>query len=269
MKSHATGLILGVAIIYYAVMNTGNDSRAYFDFMSLLIVLGGTICVSLINNGFKSTIKIASLFLKVFKNEKYNKVLITQELVSLSIKHYNGNLNLKNIQDENYHPFVTDGLRLLHNKFDKERLKSLMINQMVQYSEHNAKTVEVIETLAKYPPAFGMVGTIIGIVAVLGQISSPEKINTIGPAMAVALVTTLYGILISNYILFPIADNLTAKGETDTKVRELVAEAIILIAENNDPVFVREALLTYLSPEEKKQFLSIAQVTQIRGEQAA
>jgi chemotaxis protein MotA len=269
MKSHAVGLILGAAIIYYAVLNTGNDSSAYFDFISVLIVLGGTICVSLINNGFKSTLKIAGLFFKVFKTEKYNKVLITQELVSLSTKHYYGNLNFKEIQNEKFHPFVIDGLRLLHNKFDKDKLKTLMLNQMLQYSEHNGKTVESIETLAKYPPAFGMVGTIIGLVAVLGQISTPEKINTIGPAMAVALVTTLYGILISNYILYPIADNLTSKGETDIKVRELVAEGIILISENNDPVFVREALLTYLTSEEKKEFLKNNNVTPIAGEQAA
>ena len=256
MKSHVIGLFLGLMIIYYAVMNTGNDSKAYFDVTSILIVLGGSISVSLITNGFKESLKICALFFKVFSTERYSNMTITKELVTLANNQYFGNINFNNIDKADYHPFVMDGIRLLHNKFDQDKIRNIMVNQVRQRAGNHAKMIERIETLAKYPPAFGMMGTIIGLVAVLKQINSPDSVSSIGPSMAVALVTTLYGILISNYILLPIADNLIARSDLDIKIRQLVAEAIILMSEKNDPIYIREFLLSFMTPDERKQFIS-------------
>lgn len=269
MKSHLVGLFSGLFIIYYALTNTGKDSKAYFDLMSVIIVMGGSLSVSLMTNGLRETLKICSLFFKVFATDKYDNVMITKEIVSLSKKQYFGTLNYNNIPEGTYHPFIMDGIRLLHNKFDKDKLKNIMVNQLRQRADHQEKMVERIEILAKYPPAFGMMGTIIGLVAVLKQINSPDNMSSIGPSMAVALVTTLYGILISNYILHPIADNLLSRNNVDLKIRQLVAEGIILISENNDPVYVREALFSFLTPEERTDFGKDGEVGQMQEERAA
>lgn len=254
MKSHVFGLFLGFGIIYYAFTNTGNDRMAYVDIMSIIIVFGGSFSVSIMTNGFLSTMKICSLFFKVFSTHKYNNVTITKELVDLSLKHHYGELNVNEIPANSQHPFVMDGLKLLHNKFDQDKLRNILTNMLIHRQEHHEKVIDKIEVLAKYPPAFGMMGTIIGLVAVLKQINTPDNMGNIGPSMAVALVTTLYGIFLSNYVLQPIADNLHARSHKDVKIRQLIAEGIILMSEGHDPVYIREALLSFLTPEERSKF---------------
>ena len=114
-----------------------------------------------------------------------------------------------------------------------------------------------------------MMGTIIGLVAVLKQINSPDNMSSIGPSMAVALVTTLYGILLSNYVLQPIADNLLGRSQNDIKIRLLIAEGIILMSEGHDPVYIREALLSFLSPQERKMFTQLQSVSSSQERVAA
>lgn len=269
MKSHVIGLFLGIFIVYYAASNTGNDKMAYVDFMSVIIVFGGSLSVSIMTNGFMNTVKICSLFFKVFSTHEYDNIKITKELVEISRKHHYGELALGQMTEEKHHPFVMDGIRLLHNKFDEQKLRNIMSNMMLQRQEHHDKMIEKVEVLAKYPPAFGMMGTIIGLVAVLKQINSPDNMGSIGPSMAVALVTTLYGILLSNYVLQPIADNLQSRGYHDIKIRQLIAEGIILMSEGHDPVYIREALLSYLTPEERKKFSTLHSATTAHEELAA
>jgi chemotaxis protein MotA len=254
MKSHVIGLFLGFAIVYYAMIHTGNDRMAYMDIMSVIIVFGGSLSVSIMTNGFLNTLRFCGLFFKVFATHKYDNLSITKDLVKIAKKKHFGELHFTDLTEDQYHPFIIDGLRLLHNKFDSQKIKLIMTNMMIQRQENHEKTIEKIEILAKYPPAFGMMGTIIGLVAVLKQIDSPDNMTTIGPSMAVALITTLYGIFLSNYILQPIADNLLTRSQTDIKVRQLIAEGLILLSEDHDPVYIREALLSFLSPDERKQF---------------
>lgn len=257
MRSHVIGLFISIFIIYYAFTNTGNDSLAYFDKMSILIVVGGSLSVAIITNGFLNTLKIFSLFFKIFSTSKYDNLKITKELVDLSVQHHFGHLSITPESDKIHHPFIQEGLRLINNKFDYIKLRHIMSNMMIQRLEHDERLIEKIEVLAKYPPAFGMMGTIIGLVAVLKEINSPENMSAIGPSMAVALLTTLYGILISNYILQPIADNLHARNQNEIQIHQLIAEGIILMAEDHDPVYIREALLSFLTPQERIKFLQM------------
>ena len=269
MKSHVLGLFLGFFIVYYAATNTGNDRLAYVDLMSIIIVFGGSLSVSIMTNGLVQTLKICKLFFQVFSTDKYDNLKITRELVELSKKHHFGNLNLNQLDPQSHHPFVLDGLKLMHNKFDQEKLRTIMTNMMVQRAETYGSVVEKIEVLAKYPPAFGMMGTIIGLVAVLKEINTPDSMSKIGPAMAVALITTLYGVLLSNYVLQPIADNLHGRNQSDIKVRQLIAEGIILMSENQDPVYIREVLLSYLTPDERSKFTQIREAFPPQEELAA
>jgi chemotaxis protein MotA len=269
MKSHVIGLFLGFAIVYFAMAHTGNDSMTYLDPMAFVIVFGGSLSVSIMTNGFFNTVKFCGLFFKVFSTQKFNNLDITKELVAIARKKHYGELDYNNISPGTYHPFVMDGLRLLHNKFDTEKLKTIMINMMVQRQENHEKVIDKIEVLAKYPPAFGMMGTIIGLVSVLKQINSPDNMSSIGPSMAIALVTTLYGILLANYVFQPIADNLTVRSQNDIKIRQLIAEGIILIADDNDPIYVRECLLSFLSPEERKKFSQLHSASEVNEEVAA
>ncbi len=126
-----------------------------------------------------------------------------------------------------------------------------MLNERTAYYE---ESIDQLEVLGKYPPAFGMMGTIIGLIAVLKQLGADNGIETVGPNMAVALITTLYGIFIANYIIHPISDNLHSRSQKDLKVRRIIAEGILLLNKKEDPIYVREVLLGYLLPAERAKF---------------
>ncbi len=256
MKTHVIGLFFGIFIVYFAATHVGESGWTFFDWLSILIVFGGSISVSIMTNGLMDTVKILALFFKAFAPHKFDNVMITKQLVEIAQKQHFDTLNFKNMQEDTYHPFVLDGLRLIHNQFESEKFEILMSNMLIQRKNHHDKAIDKIETLAKYPPAFGMLGTIIGLVAVLKQINSPNNMESIGPSMAVALVTTLYGILVSNYILQPIADNLQNRSYRDLQVRQLIYEGMVLIARKNDPVYVRESMLSLLTPNERTEFMA-------------
>jgi chemotaxis protein MotA len=256
VKSNVLGLVVGIFIVAVAVFQTSDDHKVYFDLLSLLIVVGGTFSVSIMTNGLVQTFKLCLLFFRVVTTDKYDTINTTRQILDVSRKSFFGRLSFGEISKGSYHPFIMDGLKLLHNKFEPDKLRLIMTNMMVQRSENHDKMVEKIELIAKYPPAFGMAGTIIGLVAVLKQINSPENMANIGPSMAVALLTTLYGILLSNYFFQPIADNIRVSSQKDNQIRQIIADGVILISEGHDPVYVREALLSYLSPQERQKILS-------------
>ncbi len=257
--SHVIGLFAGIFIVFFSATQVGESSRAFVDLLSLLIVIGGSISVSIMTNGLRDTLRIFGLFFKVFSTHSYDSLVITEQLVGIAQKRFSGTLDLRNTAGSGYHPFVNDGLRLIHNKFDAEKFQTLMGNMLAQRKAQHDKVVEKIESLAKYPPAFGMMGTIIGLVAVLKKVNSADGIESIGPSMAVALITTLYGILLSNYVLQPIADNLQSRNDRDLQVRQLIVEGMVLICQDHDPVFVREALLSLLSPDDRGRYQSRSQ----------
>ncbi len=269
MKSHVLGLFLSIAIIFYAFTNTGEDNYAYYDFMSLLIVFGGSFGVSIMTMGIKESFKLSLLFFKLFENQKHTNVKIIKEVVELARRQHSGTLSLGSLSDKDYHPFLVEGLRFIHNKFDDQKIRKLMVNMAYQRQVAHEGTVEQIETLAKYPPAFGMMGTIIGLIAVMKQINTAEGVSSIGPSMALALVTTLYGILLSNYVLLPIADNLYSRSQREAFSRQLISEGVILMSQGHDPVYIREALLSYLQPDEKLEFLAAQGLTMASEDMAA
>jgi chemotaxis protein MotA len=254
LKSHVLGLFFGIFVIVFVATSTSNDTLAWFDMLSVAIVFGGTLSVSIMTNGIVSTLKFFRLFIKIFIPQKFDNVSVSKELVSLSKKKYYNDLDLKQINETNYHPFILEGLKLIENKFDSEKLSGIMCNMIDQRQDFYDKQIEQIESLIKYPTAFGMMGTLIGLVSVLKQIDTPDSMSTIGPSMAIALITTLYGIFLSNYVLMPISDNLQTQAKQEIKTRQVIAQGIILISEGHDPIYTREAILSFLSPEEKKQF---------------
>lgn len=252
--SSILGLVLGVAIVYYAIINTGNSSAVYMNFVSLVIVFGGSFSVALMTYGVKKTGHLFSLFFRVFKTSSYSEIKIVEELLMVSKGLYQGDKSIEQLSKDQLHPFLKDGLYLIHNKFEKAKLKKILVTMLSERESSFDNINEQIVTFAKYPPAFGMMGTIIGLVSVLNQISDANDMSNIGPSMAVALITTLYGIFLSNYIIQPIGDNYTAKNNHDIKVRKIIIEGVLLINESEDPVYVREILLSYLMPAERNKY---------------
>jgi chemotaxis protein MotA len=265
MRIQIAALFIGLGVIYYAAVTTGNGQQTYFDSLSFMIVFGGTLCVSFMTHGPANSLKMFRLFFKQ-RSKQVQRPEVIKQLVGISTSLYQG--DGPEARPGSLHPFIIEGLRLIENRFETEQLKMILKNNIQEEFREVEKSIERLEGLAKYPPAFGMMGTIIGLVAVLKQINNPDNMTLIGPSMAVALITTLYGILLSNYVLQPIADSILLREQEEIVLKELMAEGILLIAQGQDPILTRELLLSKISGAEKVLVLKEYQKKQDQREAA-
>jgi chemotaxis protein MotA len=148
------------------------------------------------------------------------------------------------------HPFVIDGLRLIENNLSAADMLEILQTDLENRRDEQMQQVEILKTLGKYPPAFGMMGTVVGLIGLLGTLGANEN-AIIGPSMAVALLTTLYGLLLSNYFFTPVSDNLLHRLADDYVARQTMIKGLMLVQEGKDPVVVREFLRVYVPPVER------------------
>ena len=252
MKSSIIGLIAGMFIVGFAVTKTSDGVMSYLNMLSIIIVFGGTISAAIITHGLHKLYEIFLMFFKAFSTARYNNVTIVKEIYDIS-KRIEAGEEIENMQNLDTHPFIKDGLRLIYNKFNDEKLMTIIKTMLSERVSYYDESIEQLEVLCKYPPAFGMMGTIIGLIAVLKQLGADNGIESVGPNMAVALITTLYGIFIANYIIHPISDNLYSRSQKDLKVRRIIAEGIYLLNKKEDSIYVREVLMGYLLPSERME----------------
>jgi chemotaxis protein MotA len=111
--------------------------------------------------------------------------------------------------------------------------------------------VKLFKTLAKFPPAFGLMGTTIGMIALMQSLNGADAKNSIGPSMAIALVATLYGLVLTNFILLPIAENLSEQTQDDFLARSIVVEGVMLIQAEKPTKFIEEKLKSFLLPNQR------------------
>ena len=268
MGSSVFGLIAGVIIVIYSIFQTSDDITPYLNFVSVLIVFGGTISAAVITHGIKKIKDIMVMFFKAFKTSKCDNVKIVKDIVDISESLKKGS-PITELIDQADHPYVKDGLRLIYNDFSEDKILNISKRMLLERASYYRANIEKLEVLAKYPPAFGMMGTVIGLIAVMRKMGLDTGIELVGPSMAVALITTLYGIFLANYIIHPISDNLASRSERDLKIRRIISEGIILLYKKEEPVFVREMLMAYLLPSEREQFLKDRQVEPTLFQEAA
>ena len=155
MKSSILGLLAGFFIIGYVITQTSDNALAYFNFLSILIVFGGTISAAVITHGLSKIYEIFTMFFKAFTTSKYSDVLIVQEIINVSEKMFRGE-NINDIKKENIHPYIIDGLKLIHNKFSSDKIVKISKTMLHERFTYYQESIDRLEVLAKYPPAFGM-----------------------------------------------------------------------------------------------------------------
>lgn len=236
------GLIFGLAVIGAAIA-FGGEAALFFNIPGILIVLGGTLAATLIK--FRLSDMIASFGIGMrtaFKevtsdpSEIYNEVL---KMAGAARK--SGVLALQEFKINN--ALLSQGIRLVVDGHSLENVKHILdqeINQMM-FRQEQGETM--FRGIGESAPAFGMIGTLVGLVQMLANLDDPANI---GPAMAVALLTTFYGALIANLIAIPIADKLAAKTNLDSVVNELVYESVLLIHQRQGPQVISETLSAFL-----------------------
>jgi len=240
------GLVSGIGCIAFAI-SLGSGLRTFIHIPSMLIVVGGTFAATLINFPLPEILKIAKAAIKVLKSESLDPSASVPVIVSYAEKsRQEGLLSLESSVDEVEDDFLRTGLRLIVDGNDPEDVRDTMETELEYLEERHKRGQQLFLAMAKYSPGFGMIGTLIGLIAMLQSMDDP---TTIGPAMAVALITTFYGAFMANLVFMPIAGKLKARTADESLMRRITLEGIIMIQAQVNPRYIGQKLLAYLPPK--------------------
>jgi chemotaxis protein MotA len=241
------GLIIGIVVVAVAIL-TGSDLWIFLNLPGFLIVIGGTFAATLIKFPLSGMFVAFTVGIKAaFVNEHDNP----RELIDLSIRltkraRKSGLLSLEKIKVAN--SFFKKGVQLCVDGRDAEFIRKMLTKEMDMAIMRQEVGEKVFAAIGDSAPAFGMFGTLVGLVQMLSTMSDP---TSIGRAMAVALLTTLYGVLIAHLIALPISEKLRAKSVLERENRMLIIEGIVQIQERQNPTVLVELLEAYL-PEKQR-----------------
>lgn len=244
------GLVAGFAFVLFGIMQGGSGIGSFIDPGSILIVIGGGIAATFVNYPMQDLIGIGKVFMKALKNPEFNTGQIIDKVIELAnIARREGLLALEEAVDEVNDDFLKKGVMLIVDGTDPEMVKSILETELSNMLDRHSKGRGIFDSLGGLMPAFGMIGTLIGLVAMLQNLSDP---SLIGPSMAVALLTTFYGSLAANLLWIPISGKLSIKSKEEALVKEVMIEGLLSIQAGENPRIIEEKLKAFLSPTIRK-----------------
>ena len=239
------GIVSGMLLIIVSIMLSGN-LLAFFDVASIMIVLGGTIAATLVSFPIPQVKDIIKLTQKTFANRDSNPGKIINDIITLANKaRKEGLLSLEEATEALEDEFLKKGLMLVVDGTDPDLVRNLLETELDFIEQRHKAGQSLFESMATSAPGFGMIGTLIGLINMLGSLDDP---TTIGPSMAVALITTLYGSLLANLFFSPMANKLKVKSGEEILEREIMVEGLLSIQAGENPRIIEEKLKAFLPP---------------------
>ena len=239
------GLLAGVGLIGWAILSKSPLS-AFIDGPSFAIVIGGSIAAALFSAPLKNVMALGKVMKNAFFAKAGDPGSLIKELVGFAeVARRDGILALESATKEAKDPFVIKGIQMAVDGADPELIEQILNSDLDAMAERHSTGKQLFEIVGRYAPAFGMIGTLIGLVIMLGNM---EDASNIGPAMAVALLTTLYGAFFANLIALPIADKLGTRSSEELLLKTIIIKGVMSIQSGDNPRIVEQKLLTYLPP---------------------
>lgn len=252
------GFGLSCGILFYGLVLASKDLSIFLDFPSLFIVVGGTfgaVAISIQLNRFTHLIKI--FFNRWIRGKKINMQSTIKEMMTMSDSYRKGE-SFSNLKTKTPDFFLQDALTMLEDGvLTQDEVVEIMEERNDLLSQNYMEEANRIKTVGKYPPAFGMIGTVIGMIVLLANLGGEDAMKMIGPAMGVCLITTLYGAVIANMIFIPIGDNLTDDTKELHLKNQIVLEGVKLMLKKSNPIVVAERLNSYVKPGERVNWKEI------------
>ncbi len=244
------GIFSGIGLVIWAITsNSGLD--IFINIPSLAVVFGGTIAATFIAYPLNEVFRVLSILSKVFLTKSNKPARKIKELVDIStVTRRNGILaldkELPKINDE----FLRKGLQMVVDGIRGSTINGILQLEMDNVWKRHQVGHQLFKDMATFSPAFGMVGTLIGLVQMLADLSDP---GSIGPKMAVALITTFYGSLFANLFFIPMSIKLKRRSQQESLRMQLIIEAIKSIRLGDNPRFMEEKLTKFMSRAERQK----------------
>jgi chemotaxis protein MotA len=240
------GMVGAIGVVLAAIF-TGGSALVFVNVPSILIVVGGTIMVVMIKFSLGQFLGATKVALTAFINKTQDPEELIEKIVELAnVARKEGMLALENQEIDN--EFLDEGIKMLIDGNSKEVVDTVLNKDLKATIDRHTWGAKVFSATADVAPAMGMIGTLIGLVQMLSNMSDPKSI---GPAMAVALLTTLYGAMIANMIAMPIADKLTLRKADELRTRSICIDGVLAIQEGQNPRIIESMLKAYLEPAKR------------------
>jgi len=244
------GTLLGFIVITAAIVS-GGGWQIFIHIPSLAITVGGMLCATLIHFSLPQFLGIFSIIKKTIVATIPPQSELIQNMVNYAaINRRDGALALEQEIPKLSNLFFARGLQMLVDGQDAENIRQLMSPEIQYLQDRHSRGKKILEFMGSACPAFGMIGTLIGLIQMLRSLESPESI---GAGMAVALITTFYGALTANLIFIPLAGKLGIYSKAETTAMEMILEGVCAIAQGDNPTIVRERMQVFVSQSRRQE----------------
>ena len=244
------GLIVGTFFVAYGIL-TGemviDNLAAFFNPPSILIVGGGTLGAVMVSMPARRLINSVRVITRTFRYPRAAPIELINRMVQFAeIARRDGILALEGVTSDIQDEFLVKGIQLAVDGTDPELIEQIMSTELDNMTERHGGGRRVFEVATKYAPAWGMIGTLIGLILMLRKLDDP---SSIGPNMAIALLTTFYGAVLANFIFGPMADKLALRTNEELLVKQIVVRGVLSIQSGDNPRIVEQRLRIFLPPK--------------------
>ena len=252
------GMLAGVGLVFYGILSSGSSTsqviKSFIDIPSMYITFGGAISATIMSVPVKYLKDIPKNLKVLMKKEKIDLnayIDIIEELAKEArlkgLLALEEKVNQMELEDE----FLKYCVMLIIDAIEPTKVKAQIENEIDCIEARHASAWKVFDTLGSFGPAFGMLGTLIGLINMLANMDAGEGADGLGQGMSVALVTTFYGSVLTNMICAPISNRLKAKHDEEMIAKELIMEGVLSIQSGENPKYIREKLNSYVTYQER------------------
>lgn len=241
------GIISGIGLIVSAIL-FGGEVHNFLNVPGIMIVVGGTMAATLLTFQFKDVLTAVKSAFFVFTSPKQDSQELINTMIKLgTISRRKGLLSLMDVKTNS--PFLKRVCTLIADAADEETLRAAMRTEIESMQMRHHIVQDVFRKMAIYAPSFGMLGTLIGLIQMLSLLATPENI---GPAMAIALLTTFYGTLLATVLFLPIAGKLRSRTMLEVMNFEIIFQGAVSILKDNNPLSVYEKLSSFVPAKKRR-----------------
>lgn len=242
------GTLIGLALsLGLIILGMGSFVTAFIDIPSMLIVLGGTLGAIFVFFPLENLMGVGGIIRNVFFTKPQPITNLIATIIDFAGRaRREGILSLQNVSNETDDQFFIKGISMVVDGVEEQVIADILNNEIDFLEDRHKKGADMFATMGAVAPAFGMIGTLIGLVIMLQNLADTSKI---GPAMAIALITTFYGAVLANVFFTPFSGKLKQRSDQEMLLRKLTLEGVMSISQGNNPRVVEQKLNSFLAPK--------------------
>lgn len=254
--NYILGLVLATIALFIAMDHLNQGPEQYWDLVAFAIVWGGTFAVSVITFPWSRYKAIGRSFLKLLFTIRPKRRNFVELCLNMISQHKQGQSPQLMTTNKFHHQLLNEGFELIHLGIPAEKIQRILSERIHHYTQESDVISNAVRSLAKYPPAFGLTGTVFGLVELMKGVSQGMDPKLTGIKMAIALVATLYGLLVSNLIINPAGEHIKKIASDEEKMAELALQAILLASQQASLLEAQELMNSMVSTEERVDIIS-------------